>query len=265
MTSSRRLQLFLKANADLRDPIYGVRFSNDLQWGGIGAAFRELQWPVTARIRHETLAGLFSLAESYAAIPADVQNQNVLFGSFPPALQYSPAIFAAKDDAVVLSIQADVVALPALHRASGRRFLLNGVRTWPDDVLAWRREAFSNVQPISPEQAMDDLAKVVERLRQSSDAPVLVANMSAAVPGETVHSYIGLPETLSHRIRRFNLALIEAAHELDFSIIDIDRIVAQGGAERLMIDPTHFTFEGCRRIALETARILEDCGVISAS
>jgi len=265
VTSSRRIQLFLKANADLRDPIYGARFPDGEQWGGIGAAFRDLHWPVTARIRHETLVGLYSLAENEIAIPADVESRQALFGSFPPSLQYSAALFNAKYDAILLSIQADVVASPALHVSTGRRFLLNGERNWPNSDLAWRREAFSGLQLISPEQTMEDLGGVVVRLRQSSDAPILVANMSAVVPGENVHSYLGLPETLSHRIRRFNLALMDFAQAMDISIIDIDRIVAQGGTERLMIDPIHFTFEGCRRIAQETARILEDCGVISAS
>lgn len=51
---------------------------------------------------------------------------------------------------------------------------------------------------------------------------------------------------------------------MNFSIIDVDRVIASGGAERLLIDPIHFTFEGCRRIAFEVARILGDRGVIGA-
>ena len=264
MASSRRIQIFVKANADLCDPIYGVQVQDGTQWGGIAAAFRELQWPVTVRVRHETSAGLFSLVQGSAGLPDDVRQFEKSFGTFPPAMQCSEAAFQHASDAVLLSIQADVTAIPALHLASGRRFLLHGERHWPHEAQAWRRTAFARLQPTAPEQAMDDLRQAVERFRQASDAPVLVANMSAAVPGESVHSYIGLPETLSHRIRRFNLALADAAQALDISIVDIDRIVAQGGAERLVIDPIHFTLEGCRRVAFEVARILEDCGVAGA-
>ena len=116
--------------------------------------------------------------------------------------------------------------------------------------------------PITPDAAIDGLMSVVKRLQQSHCAHIRVANMSSAVPGDSVHAYLGFPETLSHRIRRFNLALVDAAQTADFSIIDIDRIVAHGGAERLLVDPIHFTPDGCRRIALEVARILEDRGVI---
>jgi hypothetical protein len=256
--------VFLKANADLRDPIFGVRFADGAQWGGLGAAYRELREPVTARVRHETLTGFFSLAQCDADIPEDVNEKAALFGSFPPKMQCSAAAFDADYDAILLSIQADVVATPALHVRSGLRFVLNDERNWPEATAAWRREAFRNVGVVTVEQSMDDLRRVVQRLRQTSNAPILVANMSATIRGETVHSYLGMPEILSHRIRRFNLALIDVAHDLDISVLDIERIIAQGGAETLMIDHTHFTLEGCRRIALETARILDDCGMIGA-
>jgi hypothetical protein len=71
-----------------------------------------------------------------------------------------------------------------------------------------------------------------------------------------------MDESLSTRIRRFNLALVELSRETGVSIVDVDRIVACGGAEALKLDATHLTAEGCRAVAEEVLRILRDYGLM---
>jgi hypothetical protein len=42
-------------------------------------------------------------------------------------------------------------------------------------------------------------------------------------------------------------------------------IVARGGADRLKIDALHLTAEGCRLVAEEVLRILEDFGLLTVA
>ena len=107
---------------------------------------------------------------------------------------------------------------------------------------------------------MASLSRVIERIRARSAAPILVYNLSAAIPGDDVHLHRGLGETLATRIRRFNLALTELSARAGVSIIDVDRIVARGGADRLKLDALHLSAEGCRQVAEEVVRVLTDWG-----
>ena len=108
---------------------------------------------------------------------------------------------------------------------------------------------------------MQNLAAIVERIRQTRDVPILVYNLSPVIPGDFVHCYLGLDETYATRIRRFNLALIELSQAIGISIVDLEAIVARHGADTLKLDAMHLTAEGYRRVAEEVVRILNDLGV----
>ena len=54
------------------------------------------------------------------------------------------------------------------------------------------------------------------------------------------------------------LAKLVAA--IEFSIVDVDRVVAGAGADRLKVDLFHLTAEGWRLVAEEVVRILEERG-----
>jgi hypothetical protein len=112
---------------------------------------------------------------------------------------------------------------------------------------------------------MRNLAAVMARLQRCSAAPILVYNLSAIVPGEWIHCHQGSGEILSTRIRRFNLALTELSEQTGISIVDVDAIVARAGADRLKVDYWHLTAEGCRLVAEEVVRILEDLGCLPAA
>jgi hypothetical protein len=84
------------------------------------------------------------------------------------------------------------------------------------------------------------------------------------VPGEQVHAYQGMDELFSTRARRFNLGLIELSQQTGVSIIDVDAIVARAGADRMKYDALHLTGEGCRAVAQEVVRVLEDYGLLPA-
>ena len=66
-------------------------------------------------------------------------------------------------------------------------------------------------------------------------------------------------------MRRFNLGLAELSQQTGISVIDVDRIVARAGADRLKLDTVHLTAEGCRLVAEEVVRVLDDLGYLPAA
>jgi hypothetical protein len=136
------------------------------------------------------------------------------------------------------------------------------LRWWPAAELDWLKANFIPEPAPGAERSMEDLAHVIDRYRRLSEAPILVFNMSSVVPGETIHSYQCAADATSQRIRRFNCALVDASAELGFSIVDVDRIIAEHGARHLKFDPIHFNAEGCRLVCEDVVRILDDYGVL---
>ena len=112
---------------------------------------------------------------------------------------------------------------------------------------------------------MRNFESIVRQIRKVSAAPILIYNMSPIVPGDTAHVHMAGSETLSTRIRRFNLALVELSQSTGISIIDVDSLVARAGADALKIDAVHLEVEACRLIAKEVARVLEDLGALPVS
>jgi lysophospholipase L1-like esterase len=107
---------------------------------------------------------------------------------------------------------------------------------------------------------MDNLARIVAGIRRRSEVPILIYNVSSVDPGDSIHCHQGLGDVFATRIRRFNLGLIELSQKTGISIIDVDSIVARGGADRLKLDPVHLTAEGYRLVAEEVVRVLDDHG-----
>jgi lysophospholipase L1-like esterase len=135
---------------------------------------------------------------------------------------------------------------------------------WPAADREWLRAEFEPVPRLDPATSAKNLTEIVERIRVRSQAPILIYNLSSVVPGESVHSYEGSDEILSTRIRRFNLALVEVSQRTGISVIDVDRIVAAAGAERVKLDAIHLNAEGYRLVAEEVVRVLEDVGCLAS-
>jgi hypothetical protein len=211
-------------------------------------------------VRHETWTRSDALLAANGDPPAELARLAQLMGAYPPASQFSDALFTADADAYVLSIQPDLNTRLARHTHEGYLFYPEGWRGWPPQDQAWLRDCFVQTPLLDVDASMANSAAIVERLRSRSAAPILVYNASSVTPGDTAHAYEGLDETLSTRIRRFNLALVELSRRTGVSVIDVDRVVARGGADRLKLDALHLSPEGCRLVAEEVVRVLEELG-----
>lgn len=259
----KRLTLFAKGNLDVRDSLHSLRLGGELRWNGINTLARERALDVTFRVKHETSIGSAALRRASGDIPRVLADRKLPpLDPYPLAAQFGATVFAGEADATILSIQIDVQGAPARHRAESFLFNPEGWETWPRADRKWLRAEFEPGRLADPDEALDDLKAVVERLRAASDAPVLIYNLSSLVPGETVHCHTGMDDILSTRIKRFNLGLVDLSRRMDVSIIDVDRIVAMHGAAAMKADTTHLTEPGCRAVAAEVLRVLADRGCL---
>ena len=138
-------------------------------------------------------------------------------------------LFAAEPDVVVLSLQ------PFLERPG-----LNGF-----EGAGGLKESFLRI-----------IASVKERL----DAHVIVYNCSSYDPADLTHNFYGREETLTLRIQKYNMALMEISAREGISIIDVDRLIAGLAGERHVVAPLRYSAETYQAMGLEFLRVLEDIG-----
>jgi hypothetical protein len=151
------------------------------------------------------------------------------------------------------------------HRRDGWLFLPDAVDRLDSDVRSWLERECDNAGPAPIESTLARLEQLIEAVRERLGASVLVYNLSPVLPGERTHCWLGAEDAIGLRVRRFNLGLMELSMRQDFSIVDVDRILAGAGAERLKVDMVHIKAEGLRLVAEEVVRILEERGCFDAT
>jgi len=171
---------------------------------------------------------------------------------------------------ILLSIGADVLRTVYQHREHG--FLVDPGGWWQANTVTaaltdlstarWFRENFVSVGRISLDAFRDNFARIIKLLKQSASPHILVFNALTVEPGSLTHTYQLVKEPLGIRHREFNLALVELSRELDFSIVDMDRILKWAGVGS-QVDFAHFPPDRYEPVAREVFRILADRGVFS--
>lgn len=258
----RRVNLFLKGNLDVRDSLHSLRLNGMVQWNGVNEIIRAGFPETVVRVQHETWTRSDALLASDGSVPNDLAQRRLPLGAYPPASQFSQALFQTRADAVVLSIQPDIATNLLRHRRDNYLLQPGDMADYAPSDREWLRAHFEPVDALDVATSMANFRHIVDRCQSRSDAPVLIYNVSAVVPGDQVHCHGGLDDILSTRIKRFNLGLIELSQQTGISIVDVDAIVARHGADRLKIDALHLNAEGCRLVAEEVVSILSDLGVV---
>lgn len=267
MTSARRvLRLFARGNVDVRDSLLWSRVGGALQWNGLNEVLRVRHPGVVAKVRHETCPRLDLVPLPGEELPGPPPELARHFpaGAHPIDRQHRTAMYDAPADAVVLSLQSAATNALVRHRAEGWLLLPDAVETWDASSRASLERDFENAGLAPLEVVVERLERLVPAIEERLGAHVLVYNLSPVVPGERIHTWVGAEESLALRVRRFNLALAELSSRLGFSIVDVERICACAGADRVKVDLFHLTAEGYRLVAEEVVRILEDRGWFDA-
>jgi hypothetical protein len=263
--SRRVLRIFAKGNVDVHDSLLWSRVNGVVEWNGINQTLRARHPGTLARIKHETCTRL-----DLIPLPGEVPQreppasvaQRLPGGSHPIDRQQRTALFDAPADVVVLSLQSAATNALVRHRRDGWLLL-------PDEIESWGPEPRAFLESECEFAGLADLDFTMQRLEQlilaiegRLGAQVLVYNLSPVTPGERTHCWLGALDSLALRVQRFNIRLAELSAQLGFSIVDVDRLVACAGADRLKVDQFHLSAEGWRLVAEEVVRILEDRGCL---
>jgi len=257
-----RLTFFLKGNVDVHDSLHSCRIGGVLAWNGINDVLRASHSGCIARMKHETWTRSDALLHSDGTVPEALSRRQLPLGAYPAESQFSRAVFETKADAIIFSIQPDITNTLVKHRREGFLLYANEVEQWSADDRRWLKTDFEPAGLLDIAKSMVNFTAIIEKIREQSEAPILIYNMSPNIPGETIHCHQGLGEAYSTRIRRFNLGLIELSEKTGVSLIDIDSLLARKGADALKLDTIHLTPPGYRLVAEEVVRVLEDVGVL---
>ncbi len=258
----KRLTLFAKGNVDVHDSLHSCRIGGQLLWNGINEALRVSHPGCLARLKHETWTRSDALLQSNGTVPEAIGSRKLPMGAYPLESQFSHALFETKADAIVLTVQPDTASTMVRHKRENFLLYASESPEWSKEDQQWLRSEFEPAASLDAAQSMANFHAIIEKIRKTSEAPILIYNVSPITPGEAIHCYQGFDEVYSTRIRRFNLGLIELSEKTGVSIIDVDALLARRGADELKLDAIHLTPPAYRLIAEEVVRVLADVGAL---
>lgn len=262
VNSMPRMTILAAGNGDVRDCLHALHENGSVTWNGINSVLRARSSDWSARVIHRTMTRSDAVLAHDGVAPAALLDRTFPKDPFSARSQFAKDLLDTPADVVVLSIQPDVMNALCRHRADGHLLYAYDLGNWPDEARNWLTQCYGPVPMLGPEESMANIARIVSRIGERKPAHILVFNMSATMPWERVRCYRGLSETLSERIRRFNLALIDLSRSIGISIVDVDSVLAGAGAAGLKIDPVTLSAQGCRLVATEVVDILEQLGAL---
>lgn len=250
-----RTLVVAKGNSDVAESLFFCRDPDGTCWNGLNEVLRGSGGGWRVRVSHEVMTRSDALLAAPGRVPEALAHLR-MERPYDLPTQFSDAFYDARAGAHILSVQADVSVTLARHRETGCLLHPYGFSAWPAEQKAWLAAACDHLPLITPDESLRNFTAIIARLRLNSDAPVLIYNMSSVVPGETVSRFAGLGDTLETRIRRFNLMLVALSAATDATVVDVDRLVARRGADRLKRDGFRLTCEGNRLVAENVVDLL---------
>jgi hypothetical protein len=169
---------------------------------------------------------------------------------------------------VIISIGPDVIRTVYRHRKHG--FLTDPGGGWLNQsmekvlndlsAVSWFRENFESIGMIPLEESVANYTRIIKILRERIGGHLLVLNTLTLEPGSLTHNYQFVKDLYTTRRRELNIALVEMSRQLDFSVIDLDRVLKRAGTTK-QVDFGHPPPETYPLISQEVYRIIHELGV----
>lgn len=164
-------------------------------------------------------------------------------------------------DVVILSAASDLLATHWVHRDRG--WILNPPAdwrsAWPAELRIGFEEAFEESALLSAEEYFAGVRDVVLKIRDASGAHVVL--FGASTIGEPmITTYAGHPDDHRLRAHRVNAAQIRLSMVLGVSVVDVDRVIANVGAEGEVAGPLDYNARAVNAICSEIDYVLDDIG-----
>ncbi len=184
-------------------------------------------------------------------------------------LREMPEIGEFPKDVIILSIASDETRQMYRHREEG--FLADPGGWWLNQDLdrvlderskvTWFRKHFRRVGRLSVDEFKANNTRLVQEIRERTGANVMYYNSLVVDPANATHNYQLVKTAHSVRRREFLVALAEMSRDLDFPVVDIDRILKETGVEE-QVDFAHFPVDRMVPIGAEVHRILAERGMV---
>lgn len=169
---------------------------------------------------------------------------------------------------VVLSMAPGMIRVAYRHRR--HRYLVDPGGFWLNQSMekvladqtraAWFRANFESIGRMGVTEFSDTFGTVVRLVKEMTGAQVIVMNTLVVEPRSPLHNYQFSANAPILRRRKFDLALRDLSRDLDFHILDVDRVLKCETVEG-QVDAGHFPLDKMRPLAAEGFRILTDLGV----
>ncbi|MEX2133607.1 MAG: hypothetical protein WEB67_05645 [Acidimicrobiia bacterium] len=124
------------------------------------------------------------------------------------------------------------------------------------DTVDWFRANFERVGRLSVDEFKANTRRLIGEIRSRMGSEVMFYNTLALDPANPTHNYQLVKTAHAARRREFTIALAELSAELNFAIVDIDRILKNMGVEE-QVDFAHFPVDRMGPIGAEVHRILK--------
>lgn len=170
---------------------------------------------------------------------------------------------------VVLGIASDEVRQLYRHREQG--FLVDPGGWWLNQDLnnvlgdlsavEWFRANFKRVGRMPLDDFRKNNTRLVGEIRERTGAAIVYYNTMVLDPANPTHNYQLVKAAHSVRRREFAIALAELSRDLDFSIVDVDRILKGAGVKE-QVDFAHFPTDRMMPIGAEFHRVLGTLGIV---
>jgi hypothetical protein len=265
MGGNKVLRVFLKGNDDLCASLLGEPAEKQAGTSSLQDLFYEKYGDAfTIELTHEPYARSDVLLDQVdmPVLPAELREQDWGRDTDFIATQFRTRLFEEPRDIVVFSVQPDMAHPVWRHHRSG--YLLCPPPGWEQDWTparkSWFAENFLPLGLLPVAEFKANLARLIRAVKGRLDAHVLIYNVSTVEPDDQVHNYHGQEDTWALRAHQLNLALMQLSVMEGISIIDVERLVAEHGASRHVLQAGRYSREVHEAIRREFLRVLEDIG-----
>ena len=242
------LRLLVKGNRDLSHALLGLRGQPGVQ------------------LRHEPGARADVLLQGHGAVPPELLARLPGAGAWISG-QLDSRLFAERADAVVLSLEPNVVDTAWRHKQQGYMFSPphGWEAAWKVEHRQWLVERFAPVPLMSVGEFNNAFRALARGLKERTSSRILVLNCCSVDPADYSFRYGRAdPDTRSVRAHRFNLALLGISEQEGISIVDADRILGELGAGRHAAQFLAYSQAASLAIGAEVLRVLEELGLPAA-
>jgi hypothetical protein len=258
------VRLFLKGNGDLTSSL----LSRPEGGAVLAAGFR--QWVSEShngtfkiQMTHEPSWRSDLLVQQLAgvAFPEELRQQG-LDEPFITA-QFQSRLLTEPVEVAVLSIQPEIESELWQRREGG--YLIQPPpdwrERWPAAQRRWFEANFVAQGYISAANFRENMSRLVRYLEDERKARVVIYGCSSFDPADRSHNYAVTADPPSVRAHRLNFALIQLSQQEDFSLVDVDRIVAELGGGAHVRRFADYSAEAYQAIGREFFRITEALGL----